>query len=150
MLEHPGIARLVDGGVTAQGLPYFAMELVEGEPIDAYCDGQRLTVEQPLFALPLVTAGEWRLALGDARGADSLARMARSSAALDSLCRTGSGLVGRAELLLARALSARNETPAALEAARRASVALSHGYGSASRWPHDASALLDSLSRRSR
>ena len=35
LLEHPGIARLLEGGVTADGLPYFAMELVEGEPLDA-------------------------------------------------------------------------------------------------------------------
>ena len=38
-LEHPGIARLLDGGVTSDdGLPYFAMEHVDGEPITAYCD----------------------------------------------------------------------------------------------------------------
>jgi tetratricopeptide (TPR) repeat protein len=43
-LNHPNIARLLDGGVTAQGEPYLAMELVEGEPIDAYCDRHRLTV----------------------------------------------------------------------------------------------------------
>jgi serine/threonine-protein kinase len=51
-LEHPNIARLVDGGITESGLPYFAMELVEGEPIDRYCDSRALTLEQklPLFA----------------------------------------------------------------------------------------------------
>src|SRR5262249_11159069 len=32
-LEHPHIARFLDGGATPEGLPYFAMELVEGEPI---------------------------------------------------------------------------------------------------------------------
>jgi serine/threonine-protein kinase len=47
-LEHPGIARLVDGGVTDGGLPYFAMELVEGEPIDRYCDAHKLTVDRRL------------------------------------------------------------------------------------------------------
>jgi eukaryotic-like serine/threonine-protein kinase len=47
-LEHPGIARLVDGGVTEHGLPYFAMELVEGEPIDSYCASRSLTVGQRL------------------------------------------------------------------------------------------------------
>ena len=37
-LEHPGIARLLDGGVTEDdGIPYFAMEYVDGEPITAYC-----------------------------------------------------------------------------------------------------------------
>ena len=37
-LDHPNIARLLDGGVTPDGRPYFVMEYVEGEPIDAYCD----------------------------------------------------------------------------------------------------------------
>ncbi len=36
-LEHPGIARLIDGGTTADGLPYVAMEHVDGLPLDAYC-----------------------------------------------------------------------------------------------------------------
>ncbi len=45
-LEHPGIARLVDGGLTEDGMPYFAMELVDGEPIDRYCDSGRLGVEE--------------------------------------------------------------------------------------------------------
>jgi tetratricopeptide (TPR) repeat protein len=48
LLEHPGIARLVDGGLTPGGLPYFAMELVEGEPIDAYCERRGLTLDQRL------------------------------------------------------------------------------------------------------
>ena len=39
-LQHPNIARLLDGGVTADGRPYFAMEYVEGEPITTYCDGR--------------------------------------------------------------------------------------------------------------
>ena len=36
-LEHPGIARLLDGGVLADGQPFLAMEYVEGERIDAWC-----------------------------------------------------------------------------------------------------------------
>ncbi len=36
-LEHPHIARLLDGGATDDGRPYFVMELVEGEPITGYC-----------------------------------------------------------------------------------------------------------------
>src|SRR5215212_2466926 len=47
-LEHPNVARLVDGGVTDAGLPYFAMELVEGEPIDRYCEARGLSLEQRL------------------------------------------------------------------------------------------------------
>lgn len=43
-LEHPGIARLVDGGVTTEGQPYFAMEYVQGEDLLAYCDARRLGV----------------------------------------------------------------------------------------------------------
>ena len=41
-LEHPRIARLYDGGVTADGLPYLAMELVDGEPITDYADAHDL------------------------------------------------------------------------------------------------------------
>ena len=47
-LRHPNIATLHDGGVTEDGAPYFAMELVEGEPITDYCDAQRLDVEARL------------------------------------------------------------------------------------------------------
>ncbi len=36
-LDHPGIARLLDGGSTADGRPYFVMERVHGEPIDTWC-----------------------------------------------------------------------------------------------------------------
>ena len=46
LLEHPGIARLVDGGITAGGMPYIAMELVDGEPIDRYCTANALTIDQ--------------------------------------------------------------------------------------------------------
>ncbi|MEO7522230.1 MAG: serine/threonine-protein kinase [Gemmatimonas sp.] len=47
-LEHPGIARLLDGGVTVDGLPFFAMEYVPGSPIDRYCDSHALPVESRL------------------------------------------------------------------------------------------------------
>ena len=43
-LDHPGIARLLDGGTTAAGSPYVVMELVDGEPIDRYCDRHGLSV----------------------------------------------------------------------------------------------------------
>lgn len=46
-LEHPHIARLYDAGVS-DGLPYLAMEYVDGQPITAYCDAHRLTVAQRL------------------------------------------------------------------------------------------------------
>ena len=47
-LDHPGIARLVDGGVTEEGLPYLAMEFIDGEPIDEYCDRNDLDIRQRL------------------------------------------------------------------------------------------------------
>jgi eukaryotic-like serine/threonine-protein kinase len=43
-LDHRNIARLLDGGTTTSGLPYVVMELVAGEPIDRYCDSQKLSV----------------------------------------------------------------------------------------------------------
>ena len=45
-LQHPGIARLFDGGVTEDGTPYFVMELVEGTPIDVDCDTRELGVSE--------------------------------------------------------------------------------------------------------
>ncbi len=47
-LDHPNIARLLDGGTTAEGIPYLAMEYVEGERIDDYCNHRRWSVEQRL------------------------------------------------------------------------------------------------------
>ena len=47
-LEHPNIARLMDGGRTEEGYPYLVMELVDGVPIDEYCDAHRLTISQRL------------------------------------------------------------------------------------------------------
>ncbi len=41
-LEHPGIARLLDGGALADGKPFLAMEYVQGERIDAWCDRHAL------------------------------------------------------------------------------------------------------------
>jgi serine/threonine-protein kinase len=47
-LEHPSIAHLVDGGITDDGTPWFAMEYVAGEAVDHYCDARELTVDQRL------------------------------------------------------------------------------------------------------
>ncbi|MEM8963035.1 MAG: tetratricopeptide repeat protein [Acidobacteriota bacterium] len=47
-LEHPYIARLLDGGSTAEGLPFLVMELIDGEPIDVYCDHHRLSIDARL------------------------------------------------------------------------------------------------------
>jgi eukaryotic-like serine/threonine-protein kinase len=47
-LEHPYIARLLDGGATENDVPYFMMEYVEGIPVDRYCDEQNLSLDQRL------------------------------------------------------------------------------------------------------
>jgi serine/threonine protein kinase len=47
-LEHPFIARLIDGGSTEEGLPYFALEYVEGSAIDRHCERLHLDVESRL------------------------------------------------------------------------------------------------------
>ena len=55
-LQHPNIARLLDGGVTDDGRPYSAMEYVEGQPIDAYCRENRLSLDARLVLLEHVGA----------------------------------------------------------------------------------------------
>jgi eukaryotic-like serine/threonine-protein kinase len=47
-LEHPYIARLIDGGTTSDGRPFFVMEYVQGLPIDAYCREQGLDLASRL------------------------------------------------------------------------------------------------------
>jgi tetratricopeptide (TPR) repeat protein/serine/threonine protein kinase len=48
LMEHPNIARVLDGGTTASGRPFFVMELVKGVPITRFCDERRLTPRQRL------------------------------------------------------------------------------------------------------
>ncbi len=48
MMDHPNIARVLDAGATASGVPYFAMEYVRGIPITEYCDRHRLSTRQRL------------------------------------------------------------------------------------------------------
>ena len=45
-LQHPNIATLLDGGFTAGGDPYFVMEYVDGQPIDAWCDARKLGLRE--------------------------------------------------------------------------------------------------------
>jgi len=47
-LEHPNIARLLDGGTTKEGIPYFAMELIDGQPLYEYCDSRKLNTSDRL------------------------------------------------------------------------------------------------------
>ena len=59
-LEHPNIARLLEGGSTLDGLPYFVMEFIEGQPITEYCDARRFTTTR---APGVVSAGLRRFAV---------------------------------------------------------------------------------------
>ncbi|HEX5132161.1 MAG TPA: serine/threonine-protein kinase, partial [Candidatus Krumholzibacteria bacterium] len=45
LMDHPCVARIYDAGATGDGLPYFAMELVSGDPLTGYCDTHRLDVD---------------------------------------------------------------------------------------------------------
>jgi serine/threonine protein kinase len=47
-LDHPNIARLLDGGASEEGVPYVVMEFVEGIPIDEYCERNELTIPDRL------------------------------------------------------------------------------------------------------
>ena len=55
-LEHPNIARILDGGQTEDGLPYLAMQFIDGAPIDEYCDQLRLNVTERLKLFRAVCA----------------------------------------------------------------------------------------------
>jgi serine/threonine protein kinase len=48
MMDHPNIAKVLDGGATDQGRPFFVMEYVKGVPITDFCDHARLTVHERL------------------------------------------------------------------------------------------------------
>jgi WD40 repeat protein/serine/threonine protein kinase len=48
LMDHPNIARVLDGGATETGRPYFVMELVQGVPITEFCDQNHLSVEERL------------------------------------------------------------------------------------------------------
>jgi len=48
LMDHPNIAKVLDAGTTDNGQPFFVMELVNGLPMTAYCDQQKLTVRERL------------------------------------------------------------------------------------------------------
>jgi serine/threonine protein kinase len=57
LMDHPNIARVLDGGTTAAGRPFFVMDLVKGVPVTKYCDDHRLTPRQRLeLFLPVCRA----------------------------------------------------------------------------------------------
>jgi eukaryotic-like serine/threonine-protein kinase len=47
-LNHPNVAKLLDGGITEHGQPWFAMEYIDGKPIDIYCDEKQLPIAERL------------------------------------------------------------------------------------------------------
>ena len=53
-LDHPGVARVYDGGTAPSGLPFLVMEYVEGEPIDRYCEQHGLAVRERVTLFRLV------------------------------------------------------------------------------------------------
>jgi serine/threonine protein kinase len=55
-LDHPNIARLLDGGTTSDGLSYLVMEYIEGRPLDQYCDEQKLDIPNRLELFRTVCA----------------------------------------------------------------------------------------------
>jgi WD40 repeat protein/tetratricopeptide (TPR) repeat protein len=55
-LEHPHIARLLDGGATDDGRPYFVMEYIDGEPLSDYCERRQLDTRARLLLLLAVCA----------------------------------------------------------------------------------------------
>ena len=55
-LDHPNIARLLDGGTTEEGLPYFVMEYVQGAPITAHCETSGPTTDERLQLFRTVCA----------------------------------------------------------------------------------------------
>jgi serine/threonine protein kinase len=76
-LDHPNIARLLDSGTTAEGVPYLVLEYVEGEPVDTHCDEQRLGVAERLRIFRTVCAAvhhahQRRIVHGDIKPANVL------------------------------------------------------------------------------
>jgi serine/threonine protein kinase/Tfp pilus assembly protein PilF len=56
LMDHPNIAKVLDGGTTPAGRPYFVMELVAGRPITEYCDAERLSLDARLGLFAQVCA----------------------------------------------------------------------------------------------
>jgi serine/threonine protein kinase len=57
LMSHPSIARVLDAGATEEGLPFFVMEYVRGEPITTFCDRMRLSLADRLALFQQACAG---------------------------------------------------------------------------------------------
>ena len=51
LMDHPNIAKVLDGGTTEDGRPFFVMEYVKGVPITQYCDDARLSIRRAAGAV---------------------------------------------------------------------------------------------------
>ena len=56
-LDHPTIARIIDGGNTDEAMPYFVMDYVDGQPIDTWCDQHKANVTRRLELFRAVCSG---------------------------------------------------------------------------------------------
>ena len=56
-LDHPNLAKLLDGGTSEEGMPYFVMELIDGQPITEYCNQHQLAIRDRLKLFLQVCAG---------------------------------------------------------------------------------------------
>jgi eukaryotic-like serine/threonine-protein kinase len=76
-LDHPNIARLLDSGTTAEGLPYLVLEYVEGEPVGTHCDERWLGIDERLRIFGTICAAvhhahQRRIVHGDIKPANVL------------------------------------------------------------------------------
>src|SRR5260370_26734931 len=55
-LDHPNVARLIDGGSTPDGMPYLVTEYVEGTPIDRFCERRKIPISERLRLFRAVCA----------------------------------------------------------------------------------------------
>ncbi len=115
-LDHPGIARVLDGGVTDKGAPWYAMALVDGAPIDHWCDERRLGLRARVELLAEVCAAlqaaHQRLIVHcDLKPSNLLVTAAGQAVVLDFgiarlLADDGSSVTGTSALLLTPAYAA--------------------------------------------
>ncbi|WP_376693099.1 protein kinase domain-containing protein [Wenzhouxiangella sp. EGI_FJ10409] len=129
-LEHPGIARLVDGGVRDDGVAWLAMEFVDGEPLDAWCDRRGSSLAERLALFRQV--------------AEAVAYCHRSLVAHGDI-KPGNILVdesGRARLL-DFGIAARMTDPGAADSVSRAGRWCSPGYASPERLAGQAPSIGD-------
>jgi eukaryotic-like serine/threonine-protein kinase len=128
------------------------MRRAEGDPAGAWValdSALRADIKQPrptsYQVYGLLTAAEWRWSDGHPREADSLAQLAITAAAVDSLTWTRSAHVGRASLIRARVAAGAGDSSGALRSASRAAAALANGFGPDHALTREAQGLMSAL-----